>query len=81
MEPKSPLISPFCAKLQSKKAHFLQSPPQTNRDMVDGSNHCWCELTQLALGPDRDLVNPEDCRSDSRRDCFVPYGTPPKPRV
>ena len=79
MESKASILSPFCSNLQSKKAHFLQAPPQTNRDIVDGSNHCWCELTQIALGPDRDLVNPEDCRS--QRACYTPYGAPQTPRV
>jgi len=78
MESKPKILSPYCAKLKSKKAHFQQAPPQTNRDVVDGSNHCWCELTQMSLGPDRQLVDPDDCRAE--RACFVPYGHP-KPSV
>jgi hypothetical protein len=66
------LLSPFCAKLWSKKKHFLTTPPQTERDILDGSNACWCNQTKLAVGPDRDVVAPDRCRED--RACFVPYG-------
>ena len=79
MESKPIVLSPYCAKLRSKKAHFLQAPPQTDRDILDASNHCWCEVTQTSLGPDRDLVDPDDCRE--RRACFVPYGAARKPSV
>ena len=31
-------LSPYCAKLWSKKKHFSTAPPQTERDILDGSN-------------------------------------------
>ncbi len=71
MERRLPL-SPFCAKLMSKKATFLQAPPQTAGDILDGSNHCWCGATKMAVGPDRDVVAPAECRQG--RECFVPWG-------
>ena len=65
-------LSPYCAKLWSKKRHFSTAPPQEERDILDGSNHCWCNETKMVLGPDREIVSPEDCREG--RSCFVPYG-------
>lgn len=69
---KKPLLSPFCANLTSKKAYFNERPPQTAEDVVDGSAHCWCARTMMAIGPDSDLVGPEDCVQD--RECFEPLG-------
>lgn len=60
--------SPFCKYLTSKKAYFEELPPMTEEEVVDGSNHCWCAKTQLAVGPDTDPVAPEDCQAE--RDCF-----------
>lgn len=73
MEPKPRVLSPFCAKLKTKKAHFLDRPPQTAEDILDLSNHCWCNETKMVLGPDRELVNPEECREG--RACWVPWGS------
>lgn len=65
-------ISPYCRHLKSKKTTFLNSPPQSDEDILDGSNHCWCGKTQMSVGPDLDLVLPAECRKS--RECFVRYG-------
>ncbi len=73
MEPETRVLSPFCGRLRSKKACFLDAPPRTTEEIMDGSNHCWCDQTKMAVGPDRDLVGPEECRRG--RDCYVPWGS------
>lgn len=65
-------LSPYCSHLASKKSYFNELPPRTDEDVVDGSNHCWCTKTMLAVGPDADVVGPEDCLSD--RSCFESRG-------
>ena len=80
METKRIELSPFCGALRSKKACFLDAPPRTESDILDGSNHCWCDRTKMSVGPDQDLVAPEDCRDG--RDCYVPWGSyGPGPRT
>jgi hypothetical protein len=61
-------ISPFCRHLHSKKLAFRASPPQTEEDVLDASRHCWCRLTQQALGPDGEIVAVRHCRRG--RSCF-----------
>jgi hypothetical protein len=63
-------VSPFCRHIASKKAYFLGRPPRDERDLLDASQSCWCRRTMQALGPDRDVVDPADCRSG--RGCFEP---------
>jgi len=65
-------ISPFCRDLSSKKAVFLARPPRDEEELLDASRHCWCGETMQALGPDGDVVAPEDCRAG--RACFEPHG-------
>jgi len=60
--------SPFCSHLRSKRYYFLDAPALEEADLLDGSAHCWCARTATTLGPDRETVDPEDCRRD--RDCF-----------
>ncbi len=59
---------PICAKLRSKKYYLLGRPAQTSADVLDASNDCWCALTADRLGPDKDPVQPDDCRRG--RVCF-----------
>ncbi|MHC4261686.1 MAG: hypothetical protein ACYSWX_04130 [Planctomycetota bacterium] len=67
-----PRLSPYCADLASKKVLLRSTPALVDRDVLDLSGHCWCARTQQVLGPDRDSVGPEDCRSG--RSCFrSPY--------
>lgn len=64
-------ISPFCSELRSKKLLFATRPPQSTEDLLDASNHCWCGETMQALGPDGEMVDPQDCRPP--RACHKPY--------
>ena len=61
-------LSPFCAHLGSKKLMLAQRPPTVDADVLDASNHCWCEITHQIIGPDGCAAHPEDCRKD--RTCF-----------
>ncbi|MEW6073505.1 MAG: hypothetical protein AB1726_13055 [Planctomycetota bacterium] len=72
-EPPRLEISPFCAWLRSKRYYFLDRPPRDESEVLDGSQSCWCELTQEAVGRDGKIVDPRDCRDG--RSCFQPYGT------
>lgn len=56
-------IAPFCQHLASKKLFFLGRPPRTEGEVLDASQACWCRRTMQALGPDRQIVDPADCRS------------------
>lgn len=62
-------LSPFCVHLQSKKTFFLRAPPMQTSDILDGSRHCWCRQTMQAIGPDGDVVDPDECRRG--RSCFA----------
>jgi len=64
----TPVLFPYCRELRSKKLTFARTPPRTEEDILDASNHCWCARTMQALGPDGELVRPEECRAG--RDCF-----------
>lgn len=65
-------ISPFCADLSSKKRTLFGRAPRNEEELLDGSRHCWCNRTMLAVGPDGAIVDPEDCRVG--RSCFRAYG-------
>ncbi len=56
-------VAPFCAHIQSKKAYFLGRPPNSERELLDASQSCWCRRTMQALGPDGEIVDPADCRA------------------
>lgn len=62
----------ICGELRSKRYFFLEGPPTCPEDLLDGSNDCWCARTQQKIGPDDDLVHPEDC--GIHRACFRPFG-------
>lgn len=64
----SPLDFPLCAELRSKKYYLLGRPPRCSEDVLDASNDTWCARTQDRLGPDKDPVDPENCRAG--RTCF-----------
>jgi hypothetical protein len=68
-QPAEPLF-PYCRELRSKKLAFARTAPRTEDDILDASNHCWCARTRQSLGPDNDLVRPEECRSG--RECYRP---------
>ncbi|MCB9916412.1 MAG: hypothetical protein H6828_14885 [Planctomycetes bacterium] len=66
-------ISPFCRHLCSKKLLFQKRPPVAASEILDASQHTWCDRTQEAVGPDGDVSDPEDCVRG--RGCFTPYGS------
>ncbi len=61
-------LFPICAELRSKKYYMLGRPPRTSDEVLDASNDCWCAVTSDRLGPDKDPVQPDDCRRG--RSCF-----------
>jgi hypothetical protein len=70
-EPRGLTISPFCARLASKKLCFRTAPPRVEEDVLDGSAHVWCTRTMLALGPDGRIVDTSLCRRG--RACYEGY--------
>jgi hypothetical protein len=56
-----PLNSPFCRELRSKRFFFARGIPTEAQTYLDGSDHCWCYLTQKPIGPDADKVYPDRC--------------------
>jgi hypothetical protein len=76
---RSPLDSPFCKHLRSKKWYFRKGPPATIEDAVDGSRHCWCHRTWETIGPDDDPAHPEDCVRG--RGCFEPLFLTERPAI
>lgn len=69
-EPVKLPISPFCARLRTKKYYFLEGPALEEEDLLDASNDCWCERTQQRVGPDGRVVDATDCRRG--RKCYEP---------
>jgi hypothetical protein len=55
-----------CRLLRSKRMFIDVEPDPTVPSMDSGS--CWCVHTQNCLGPDGQVVSPEDCSSE--RICF-----------
>ena len=66
--------TPVCADLRSKKWFFLERPPRTPADLLDGSCALWCERTGLAVGPHNAVVDAELCTPDRR--CFRSHVRP-----
>ncbi|MDP6761525.1 MAG: hypothetical protein QF903_12340 [Planctomycetota bacterium] len=64
-------VSPFCSELRTKKLVFATRPPRSAEELMDASGHCWCGLTMQTLGPDGEVVDPQDCRAP--RACNRPY--------
>lgn len=62
------LQSPFCAALRSKKYFRLDGLATAADDYLDGSNHCWCRVTQQVVGPDGGKARPERCAPG--RECY-----------
>jgi hypothetical protein len=55
------LNTPFCGDLRSKKFFLLDQIATKPEDYLDPSGHCWCYHTQQVVGPDGNIVAPEDC--------------------
>jgi hypothetical protein len=60
--------SAFCSSLRSKKFFMVDALPTDASQYLDGSNHCWCRVTQQVIGPDGGSVHPESCTAG--RDCY-----------
>ncbi len=43
-------------------------PTEANH-LLDQSQWCWCRKTMQTIGPDGELVQPEDCTA--QRGCYV----------
>lgn len=70
--PNPSLPEPLCRYLSSKKLMVTGALATTSEDVLDRSQHCWCEQTFKAIGPDGELAWPEDCTK--ARSCFSsPY--------
>lgn len=63
-------LTPYCGQLASKKYLLRAKLALSDEDYLDASCHTWCQKTRSAMGPDRDLVGPAECRSD--RTCWEP---------
>ena len=63
-------LTPYCGCLASKKYLLRAKLALSDEDYLDASCHTWCQKTRSAMGPDRDLVGPAECRSD--RTCWEP---------
>ncbi len=59
--PETPPPTPFCRELRSKRFFFVQGVPTQVSQYLDGSDHCWCFLTQRPIGPDGGKVYPDRC--------------------
>jgi hypothetical protein len=60
--------SAFCSSLRSKKFFLIDALPTEASQYLDGSNHCWCRVTQQVTGPDGGSVRAEGCVAG--RDCY-----------
>jgi hypothetical protein len=57
----TPLLSPFCGSLRSKKYFMLDRLATSADEYLDATNHVWCCETQEVIGPDNRRVNPDNC--------------------
>ncbi|HVG39723.1 MAG TPA: hypothetical protein VM870_10570 [Pyrinomonadaceae bacterium] len=68
-ESTTAVVSPFCGELRSKKYFMSDGGLLTEAaQYLDGSNHCWCYLTQQVIGPDGGKVTPFRCTPE--RGCY-----------
>jgi hypothetical protein len=67
-----PTATPFCAHLRTKKWFTLDAPARDEEELLDASGHSWCRKTMLTVGPDGEIVDPEDCRAG--RVCYRALG-------
>ena len=58
---------PACIHLRSKGMYVTGDIDSSHPD-ESGNHHCWCNLTQHVLGPDRSEVERQRCVVG--RDCF-----------
>jgi len=65
----TPILSPFCGSLRSKKFFILDAIATSAEQYIDASNHCWCRETQEVIGPDNRRVHPDNCTPG--RSCYT----------
>jgi hypothetical protein len=58
---ETPVASPFCRELRSKRFFAVQGVPTDASQYLDRSDHCWCFVTQRPIGPDGAKVYPDRC--------------------
>lgn len=63
------LNEPACRHLLSK-GMFVTGQLDPAADPHVGDGNCWCNQTQHVLGPDKELVDRENC--NSLRPCYEP---------
>ena len=68
IEPWEPITTPPCAYLRSKAIFVTGSLDRPNHADEEGSDYCWCNLTQHIIGPDDDDVSRRRCVPG--RGCF-----------
>jgi hypothetical protein len=64
----SSVLSPFCSELRSKRFFMMDGLATEASHYIDGSNHCWCFVTQQVIGPDGSKVVPDRCVPG--RECY-----------
>ncbi|HET6862174.1 MAG TPA: hypothetical protein VFH91_03980 [Pyrinomonadaceae bacterium] len=57
----SPVQSPYCGSLRSKKFFMRDQLATSADDYIDSANHVWCCETQEVIGPDNNRVEPDKC--------------------
>ena len=65
----TPLQSPFCGSLRSKKFFMLDRIATSADKYLDAANHVWCCETQEVIGPDNKRVDPAHCGPN--RACYT----------
>ncbi len=67
-EPPEAPTDAICIHLRNK-AMYVTGDMRPPREVVEEhSGHCWCNITQHVVGPDRKGVDPIDCAAG--RDCY-----------
>jgi hypothetical protein len=64
----TPIQSPFCGSLRSKKFFMMDVLATRAEEYLDSTNHCWCRETQEVIGPDNKRVDPDSCTPS--RSCY-----------
>lgn len=62
------VTEPACIHLRSKAMCVTGQLRNPNHPDEDGSQYCWCNLTQHILGPDRQHVDRRGCIPG--RECY-----------
>lgn len=65
----TPIQSPFCGSLRSKKFFLLDGLATEAEQYLDAANHVWCCETQQVIGPDNRRVHPDQCTPG--RSCYT----------